>query len=107
MKIMGPVSWSRMVAVEIERPRLICGVLLIYLVGIIVIGVYIFDLNDMPTLTTAKGLVFAVEITSKLRHPCTREDAEHVALVIVELRRCLATELDQILAEEGLHARQT
>jgi hypothetical protein len=39
-------------------------------------------------------------------HTDAAEDAEDVALVLVELGRCLAAEGEEVVAEEGLDARE-
>lgn len=53
-----------------------------------------------------KVLLLVQEIT-KTRHPSPRENAEHVALVIVKLRWCFSAECQDLVGQERLHSRQT
>ena len=48
--------------------------------------------------------LLVVEMVTKSCHAMAGEDAEHVSLVVVEFRRSIATETQEFLAEESLHA---
>jgi len=48
--------------------------------------------------------VLVIEMVAKPCHAMAREDAEHVSLVVIKLRRSIAAETQEFIAKESLHA---
>jgi hypothetical protein len=47
-----------------------------------------------------------IEMVAKPCHTMTRENAEHVTLVVIKFRRRVATETQEFIAKESLHTRE-
>jgi uncharacterized membrane protein YcjF (UPF0283 family) len=62
----------------------------------------------LPIVESLRVLRLAVRVEkhAEARDAGAAEDAEDFALVLVELRRGFAAEDEQVVAEEGLHARE-
>jgi hypothetical protein len=50
--------------------------------------------------------MLVVEMVAKPCHAVAGEDTEYVSLVVVEFRRCIATETQEFIAKESLHTRE-